>query len=245
MLPKKAKNDLNAYRPLQGKARVSQIIAESDRKTTFHPEGIQLDDIDLAFFEDLKSDIPSFRGKELNVVWPNVQKWGDFLNTFKIQDEDGNVARPYCVVQRTASKKGTKNSEKYNIPNNRLFTYAKIPVTDPDGKLIGADIYQIPQPITIDLTYEVAFTSSTQVEMNRFVEYMYTKYASFQSYISVKGHFMPVTMENDIFEKSTQVDEEGNYMQKFEFLCKAYIKNPDEFRIVRSIRRSITTINVE
>lgn len=245
MLPKKAKNDLNAYTSLQGRDRVSQIIEESDRKTTFHPEGIHLDDIDIAFFNDLKESLPPFRGRELNVVWPSVQKWGDFLNTFKMQDDDGNITRPYCVVQRTASNKGTKNNEKYNIPNNRLFTYTKVPVSDPDGKLIGADIYQIPQPITIDLTYDIAFTSNNQIEMNRFVEHIYTKYASFQNYINVKGHFMPVTMLNDIFEKSTQVDDEGNYMQKYEFLCKGYVKNPDDFRIVRSVRRSVTTINVK
>ena len=61
-------------------------------------------------------------------------------------------------------KFGTNPALIYNIPNRKQYFYATVPTWD--GKKIGADVYKIPQPVSVDIMYEVRLFCNRMRDLN-------------------------------------------------------------------------------
>jgi hypothetical protein len=96
-----------------------------------------------------------------------IQKWNEFSKTWKFSDEYKNVKIPLInIVRQPNTKPGTNPSLIYNIPQGKMFTYAQVPTWDGNSK--GMDIYKIPQPIPIDINYDVRILAYRQADLNKF-----------------------------------------------------------------------------
>ena len=86
-----------------------------------------------------------------------------------------------------------------------------------DGDTQGYDIYRIPQPIAVNLTYQVRFFSYRMRELNKFNKTIMQAFQSRQKYIKCNGHFFPVILES-IGDESTidQFEQRRFYVQNFE-----------------------------
>jgi hypothetical protein len=115
-----------------------------------------------------------------------------------------------------------------------------------DGVRRGVDLYKIPQPTSVDMTYEVRLFTNRMKDLNKFNRLIKRAFQSRQCYISVNGHPMPLHLES-IGDESNIDDFENRrfYVQLFEMKLLGYILDEDDFEVVPTANRGIVTIEVE
>jgi hypothetical protein len=150
-------------------------------------------------------------------------------------DKDKNVPTPYITVRRSAKDKGTRMGEKFRIAQNKAFRYLDVPILD-EGEIINLR-FKIPEPVNVDLTYEIRLFTKYRVDVNEFDEMIFRTFASLQGYIFPKGNPMPVHLDR-IEEGNTidNVDGDRYFVGIYSLLVKAFIQDEKEFEIAKTSR---------
>ena len=207
-------------------------------KDTFLPKGVMHIDLDNGFKNFITNDLKlSIKGDVVPVIMMGIQKWNEFTITWEFTDEYKNIKLPFInIVRKPNTKYGTNPSLIYNIPVGRHYTYAEVPTWDGNKK--GMDLYKIPQPIPVDITYEVRFFSYRQEELNKFNNVLLKHFQSRQAYTLVNGHYIPIVLNDDGIDESQidTVDQKRFYVQLYEFNLQGFILDPDDFIIVPAMK---------
>jgi len=155
---------------------------------TFLPKSLLHADLDRGFLDFVRDQLTCVvEGKKIPMIdiLITTQNWAQFTETWDFQNIDKNTEPPFITVIRNPEVKyGNNPAIVYNIPNRRLYTYAKVPTWD--GNKNGYDIYKIPQPVPIDLSYSVAIICNRMREVNKFNQIVMEKFASLQAYQTIK-----------------------------------------------------------
>jgi hypothetical protein len=158
-------------------------------------------------------------------------------NNWTFADEDGNMKLPFmAVIRRPDVQPGTNPVVQRTIPDRRDFFYASVPTWN--GTQMGADIYKIPQPVAIDITFDVTIVCTKVRDVNRFNKIVLQKFSSRQSYTSVKGHYIPIIL--DRIEDNTPMDTlDGRrfYIQNYTFTMLGFLIDDEEFEVKPAISR--------
>lgn len=226
-----------------------QSAAAEDMKDmiTYHdgnlPKGVLHEDLDLGFKNFITNDVGLILdGEKVPVIMMGIQRWNEFSKTWEITDKYKNIKIPFItIVRQPAAQYGTNPSMIYNIPQGKTYQYAKVPTWDGNRK--GFDIYKIPQPIPVDIEFEVRIFSYRQRELNSFNRAMLEMFKSRQAYTVVNGHYIPLVLE-DIADESQIEDIEGKrfYIQNYTIQLQGIILDPDSFEVVPAISRVFTVM---
>ena len=254
-IPKKVKKTLDMYPVVRNQQnypygyngsttpeRRKQLAELITNDGTYLPKSVLHADLDLGMLDFVMQEIPvTLKGKKVPVIKQilTTQRWGEFTNTWKFVDGDENVTLPFvCVVRKPDVQFGTNPSLQYTIPNRKTFHYAKVPTWD--GQRKGMDLYKIPQPVPIDITYEVRLVCNRMRELNQFNRVVLQKFSSRQAYTFVKGHYIPIILES-ISDESQISDLESRkyYMQNYTFQMQGFLIDEEEFEITPAISRSM------
>jgi hypothetical protein len=128
-------------------------------------------------------------------------------------DEYKNLKIPFVnIVRNPDTKYGTNPSLIYNIPTGRHYTYAEVPTWDGNRK--GVDIYQIPQPIPVDIMYSVRIFAYRQQELNKFNS----------KYFPVPEYKYSL-VQNQIDEKSFGDEKENEFYKTIQMHSKIRLCN--------------------
>ena len=149
------------------------------------------------------------------------------------------------IVRKPEIQQGTMVNQAFNIPGKPRFSYFTVKTWN--GNIEGADVYQIPQPVPVDLSYEVRLFSFRLRELNAFNKKMNKQYAAKQRYLKVNNAYFPTILES-IGDESTIQDFEARryYVQMFEIKLKGYILDGDDFVFVKpAISREILLTEVK
>ena len=245
MLPKKSKltHDINPPRVgtefmKYGFKRIEELMRLTDVKTKFLPRTVRFEDIDDSVYEyvnteDMKAIID---GNEVPTFYLDNDRWGEFSKTWKFMDDDKNVPTPYITVRRIDKQPGTRLGTKYRVPQPRKFRYVNIPIID-NGELIYL-LMKMPQPVNVDLIYEVALFTKYRVDVNEYDEQVLRNFASRQDYLFIKGNPMPLHFEG--FAESNpieNIDGDRFFVSKYALKVLGFIQDEKEFEIVKSLRR--------
>ena len=156
-LPKKIKKYLPLTESKTLLPRRRELLDKINQDGTFLPKSILHADLDKGFLDFVKDDLKLVvDGKKVPMVdiLITTQNWSQFTETWNFQNIDKNAEPPFLTVVRTPEVKfGTNPAILYNIPNRKLYFYAQVPTWD--GQRQGFDIYRIPQPVPVDITYSV------------------------------------------------------------------------------------------
>jgi hypothetical protein len=57
---------------------------------------------------------------------------------------------------------------------------------------VGPDIYKIPQPVPVDIKYQVPIVCNRMREANTLNQRVMETFASRQAYQTIKGHYIPI-----------------------------------------------------
>jgi len=252
-IPKKVKTNLNVvpcqpqpqypdgYNGLTTPNRrkeLSQLITDEG---TYLPKSILHADLDSGMLEFVQEELDtSSSGEKIPVIDRilTLQRWGEFSQTWSFSTKDKNVSLPFIVVVRQPDVQyGTNPSLQYTIPDRKQFHFAKVPTWD--GVRKGVDIYTIPQPIPVDITYNVKIICNRMRELNRFNKSIMQKFTSRQAYTFVKGHYIPLILTTISDESVVNTDERRYYQQSYTFQLQGFLIDEEEFEVKPAITRSM------
>jgi hypothetical protein len=243
-MPKGYLTNINIKNEKIGPDRRLEILENIVDKGAYLPKGVLEEDMDETFIEymnDANGLSISVEGEKVPVIFLTIQRWSEFTKTWSFTDKYKNIKMPFItVVRRPDIQQGQNQAGLWNIPVSRTYTFMKVPTWD--GIRRGIDLYKIPQPTSVDLTYEVRLFTGKMKELNRFNRKVQREFQSKQSYINVNGHPMPLVLES-IGDESNIEDFENRrfYVQLFEIKLLGYILDEEDFEVVPTLNRSILT----
>lgn len=244
-LPKKFKKDLD-IKVVDPQGGPKKYIEDyHDKNKTNLPRGVDHADLDKGFVEWVNSELEVVvEGEKVPVTFLTAQRWSEFTRTWQSSDKYKNIKIPFISVVRKPDAQPGTNPADFKIPVRKTFPYMTVPVWDGNKK--GADVYMIPQPVGVDMTYNIRFFTFKMNELNKLNQKVLTTFASAQAYVNIKGHYFPIYLES-IGDESTIDDIEGKryYVQTYELKMSAYILDEDEFEVKPAVERAIMSYEVE
>lgn len=237
-LPKKK---IDVYQGKSQQERVEELLALTNEKSTFLPKSILLDDLDWGMYEYFKEGKGSIKlnNKEVPTFFLVQERWADFEKTWQYADDKGNIKMPFITIRRSeAPKYGTNPSIKYRVAQGKKFDYLKVPTFENGVK--GVDIYKIPQPTPVDIVYDVRIFTHFMLDINSFSEMMLKNFNSRQDYVTVKGHYVPMVLDN-VNDESNMEDFEGQrfYTQSYNILMMGFLQDQNDFEVTKGVRRTV------
>ena len=247
-LPKGYRNNINILNQKIGFERRQEILDDISSNGTFLPRGVNEEDMDeafLDFFENDKRVYLSLDGRKIPAIFLTIQRWSEFTKTWKFTDEYRNIDLPFITIVRQPDiQQGQNQAGLYNIPPYRTYTYMKVPTWD--GIRKGIDLYKIPQPVSVDITYNVRLFTNRMKDINKFNGLIQKAFQSRQCYITVKGHPMPLILESISDESNINEFEETRfYVQNFEIKLMGYLVDEEDFEVVPTLNRVVTTLETD
>lgn len=244
----KRKNDISVYgnKPTEygndiigRRQELLDMITKSD---SYLPDSVLHDDLDAGMLDFVKQNFKVVSdGTTIPIVdrIMTIQRWGEFSSNWSFSDDDGNPKLPLiAVVRKPDAQPGTHPITLRTIPDRQTFYYATVPTWN--GNIMGADVYKIPQPVAIDLTFDVTIVSNKFRTLNKFNKIVMQKFASRQAYTNVKGHYIPIILEN-IADNSPieNIENRRFYMQTYTFIMMGLLIDHEEFEVKPAISRSL------
>lgn len=142
------------------------------------------------------------------------------------------------IVRKPDAQVGTNYAGTYNIPGKPTFTYMKIPTWD--GNIKSFDVYKIPQPVSVDLNYEVRLFCTRMRDLNLFNRDILESFSAGQKYIRINGHPIPLMLDS-IGDESVinNLDEKRYYVQLYTIKMMGYLLDERAFEVTPAISRGI------
>jgi hypothetical protein len=233
---------LEPQKTLLGRRR--ELLDKINQDGTYLPKSILHSDLDRGFLDFVKYQLKTtVVGKNIPMIdiLITTQNWAQFTETWNLQDLDDNVSLPFITVIRQPEVKfGTNPAVMYNIPNRKQYFYASVPTWD--GQRKGVDVYTIPQPVPVDITYQVKIICNRMRELNEFNKVVIEQFASRQGYQIIKGHYIPIVM-NDISDESiNDVEKRRYYIQTYSFTMLGFLIDENEFEVSPGVTRVLQLV---
>lgn len=238
-LPKGFRKKVNFIEENNGPVKRQEYLDDIDYKGMYLPKGVNYEDIDEAFINFVEKDLEIvINGSKVPVIFLTIQKWAEFSKTWEFSDKYKNFKMPFVtIVRKPDIQVGTNQAGNWNIPGQKLYTYMKVP-TFIDGRK-GIDTYKIPQPTSIDMSYEVKLFCNRMKDINTYQKVIQKTFHSRQFYIYIKGHPMPIHFDGVRDESQiNDFDKRRFYVQNFEMKILGYILDEDDFELIPSINRA-------
>jgi hypothetical protein len=239
-LPQGFKKNVKFIKDKVGPDRRQEILDDIANQGTFLPRGVMYEDMDQTFVDFITDDLKIvIDGEEVPVIFLTIQRWAEFSKTWQFSDKFENINLPFItIVRKPDIQVGQNQAGMWNIPGRRTYTYMKVPTFEGGRK--GVDVYKIPQPVAVDVNYEVRLFCNRMRDLNKLNIKVQKEFKSRQSYLRVNGHPMPVYLEN-VGDESPIDDFESRrfYVQLFEMRLEGYILDEDDFEVVPAINRAM------
>ena len=236
----KRKNDISVYRTRELTERRQELLDSITESDTFLPDSILHDDLDLGMLEFVKNNLKVISDGEQIPIIPKIltiQRWGEIKNDWTFSDADGNIKIPFIgIIRKPDVQPGTNPSIQRTIPDRRDFYYSTVKTWN--GSQIGADVYKIPQPVAVDISFEITIVCHKFRDLNRFNKMVLQKFSSRQSYTMVKGHYIPIVLDRIIDSSPIDaLDGRKFYVQNYELTMLGFLLDSDEFDVKPAISR--------
>lgn len=246
-LPKKIKKNIPLSPQKTLLSRREELLDKINKDGTYLPKSLLHADLDKGFLDFVKEELKTVvEGKSIPVIdiLMTTQNWSQFTETWNFEDLDNNVKPPFLTTVRTPEVKfGTNPALLYNIPNRKQYYYAQVPTWD--GQRQGVDIYKIPQPVPVDIQYSVKIICNRMRELNKFNQIILEKFSSRQAYREIKGHYIPIVM-NDISDESVmEIEKRKYYIQSYSFTMLGFLIDEEEFEVSPSVSRVLNVVEFD
>ena len=227
--------------------RREQLLEYIKEDGTYLPKSVLHADLDRGMLDFVKTELEVVTaGKVVPMldIIITTQNWTQYLETWQFVDLDYNASPPFITVVRTPEVKyGTNPSLQYTIPNRKQFYYASVPTWN--GNEQGMDIYTIPQPVPVDINYQVKIICNRMRELNQLNKIVMQTFSSRQAYTFIKGQYVPIILNNVSDESQMNMDARKYYVQSYDFTMLGYLIDEEEFEVKPAIQRVTQLIEVD
>lgn len=245
--PKNIKKTIPLREGRQLYQRREELLGFIEDKGTYLPKSILHSDLDRGMLDFVKENLLiTTNGKTVNFIdiILSTQNWSQYTETWSFMNDDLNAEPPFVTVVRAPEMKyGSNPSTVYTIPQRREFFYKLVPTWD--GQRKGADIYQIPQPVPIDINYSIKIMTNRIEDLNKFNRLILQKFSSRQAYATIKGHYIPIVMNSINDESSISVDSRKYFLQGYDFTMLGFLLDEEEFKVKPALSRVVQVYEVD
>jgi len=141
-------------------------------------------------------------------------------------DGDRKVDYPYITIRRSGLALSS-HPIKGRIPGKN-FTIYKEPIYTNAG--VTYKHYKVPQPIKVDMAYEIRILTHYFSETNVINETILRHFASLQAYLDIDSHYMPMLIDSISDESETDNIEEERIMHTlYQIQVRGHIIDEIEF----------------
>lgn len=227
--------------------RREQLLEYIKEDGTYLPKSVLHADLDRGMLDFVKTELEVVTaGKVVPLldIIITTQNWTQYLETWQFVDLDYNPSPPFITVVRTPEVKyGTNPSLQYTIPNRKQFYYASVPTWN--GNEQGMDIYTIPQPVPVDINYQVKIICNRMRELNQLNKIVMQTFSSRQAYTFIKGQYVPIILNNVSDESQMSMDSRKYYVQSYDFTMLGYLIDEEEFEVKPAIQRVTQLVEID
>ena len=245
--PKQIKPTLPLVPKKELSERRQQLLEYINEDGTYLPKSVLHADLDRGMLDFVRDELTLVTAGSTVPVLDRIittQNWSQYLETWSFVDLDYNPSPPFITVVRNPEVKfGTNPSTQYTIPNRKQFYYAAVPTWN--GNMQGMDIYTIPQPVPVDITYSLKLICNRMRELNQLNKIVMQTFASRQAYTFIKGQYVPIILNNISDESQLQMESRKYYVQSYEFLMMGYLIDEEEFEVKPAIQRAVQLVEVD
>jgi hypothetical protein len=211
-------------------------------QTTIFPRSINFQDIDEAVFDWFNGRDIVIDTSPVEAYFMSPEKWAEFKLQWKNMDGDRNIDFPYITIRRTGFAPAA-TPRKGRIPGKK-FTIYRFPVSTANGPSVMH--YRVPQPIKVDMEYEVRVLSHYISDINVINELLLRHFASLQAYLDIDKHYMPMLIESISDETETDnIEDERVLHTGYSIKVQAYIIDEDEFEEKLGVSEIIVNVDEE
>lgn len=244
--PKKIKKHLPLIPQKFGVERREELLENITTNGTFLPKGVLHADLDQGFLDFVKNNLSLVVDEKKVPLVDRIitnQSWMQFTQTWDFQDLDKNISLPFLVIVRNPEVKlGKYVGGKYNIPETRRIDYFTVPTWDGERK--GADVYKISQPVAVDIVYSLKLFCNRMRENNEFNKILLQAFASFQAYTQIKGHYMPIILDEVSDESIKDLEKRKYYIITYKLTLQGFLLDEKNFQVSPAISRHLTMLEV-
>lgn len=237
--PKK-KTNINVFEQSILTDRRQELLDNITKSDTYLPEGIYHEDLDLGVLNFAKKNFKVVSNGEVIPIIEKiltVQRWGEISANWTFTDTDGTITLPFiAVVRKPDAQPGTHPVVQRTIPDIHKIHYQTVPTWD--GNQFGANVYKIPQPTAIDISYEIIIVCNDIRDSNNFNRIMLQQFRSRQAYTYIKGHYMPIIMESNTDSSPIDnLDGRRFYSQTYNLILLGLLFDSEEFEVKPAINK--------
>jgi hypothetical protein len=245
-LPKKLVKNISLVPKKRLQERREELLEQIQQDGTYLPKGIYHADLDRGMLDFVKNTLGiTVDGKKVNTidVLITTQNWAQFTQTWNFQDLDKNISPPFvATVRKPETPYGTNQGTSFKIPGRPTFQYALVPTFD--GTRNGYDVYKIPQPTPVDITYEVKIFTNRMRELNAFNKKVLDTYGSKQAYTTINGRYIPILMDTITDQSVNELQKRRYYIQSYTFKMLGVILDEEQFEVAPAVSRVLTMYDV-
>ncbi len=203
---------------------------------SYFPRGIHIEDIDRAVVDYFNAVDLVVDEKKVPLFLLTMQRFSEFLQTWKINDDTNAVVLPiFTLVRDSLVKQGTMlGGVVSNVPETPTFTLHEIEIIRNGRKI--KEFVQIPQPIYVDIQYKLSLFANHQRDVNKFNEMILKMYKGLTRYISVNGHNIQITIDDITDQSKTDLESRRYYHHIYLFTVKGYLLDEKDYIIRKSLR---------
>lgn len=246
-LPKQVKPTLPLVPKKELSKRREELLEYINKDGTYLPKSVLHADLDKGMLDFVKEELKVVTAGNIIPmidILITTQNWSQYTETALFTDLDYNPSPPFITVVRSPDVKfGTNPSLQYTIPNRKQFYYASVPTWN--GNTQGMDIYTIPQPVPVDITYSVKIVCNRMRELNQLNKVVLQKFSSRQAYTFIKGQYVPIVLNNISDESQMNLESRKYYVQSYEFTMLGYLIDEEEFEVKPAIERFAQIVEVD
>jgi hypothetical protein len=246
-LPKKVKKYLPLVPTKVGVERRQELYEDIVKDGTYLPKGVLHADLDRGMLDFVKDRLKLVVDTKLVPTVDKIittQSWSQFTETWKFQDLDKNVSLPFIItVRQPEVKYGKYQGGASNIPERLRFFYYSVPTWNGERK--GVDVYKIPQPVPVDITYNVKIFCNRMRELNEFNKILMQTFTSKQAYVNIKGHYMSMILEDPTDESIKEIEKRKYYIQTYKITLRGFLLDEEEFQVSPGITRNLNLFEVD
>jgi hypothetical protein len=226
---------------------INTFLDKNFENTNFLPQRLFLEDVSeglMNFIKGLNLVLEDSQGRDKNVptIYLTQERWAEYKKNWSnlLEKSGEEMVMPFMALIRNGVKQGT-GPLKRTIPKKKKFTFFKVPTFDGSNK--GFDLIKIPQPVWVDVEYELRFLTHYLQDVDKFYETVIMKgFSDLQGYIKINGYDIPVTM-SDPSEDNTvdDITTDRRYQIIVPLKVVSRLVDPTKFERVKTINRiSIT-----
>ena len=205
---------------------------------TFFPRSITLTDLDQGIDSWFKSKDLSLDGIDTPVFFLTIDKWSEFKKRWQYMLFDRVIEPPFVTIRRTNTSL-PQNQTRSRILGKKFNSY-KVPIYENAG--VTYKFYRVPQPIRVDLEYEVRALTNYQSDANRINEELLKHFSYINSYLNLDGHFIPMKIESMSDESTTSPDEQKLMHTLFSIKMEGYVIDEREFEELTGIAKILVQL---